>query len=231
VRVEEFLSSHRSAIVQWTSGAGSRVAQYATNTIWLILVPILAAFFLRDGRHFADTMVELVDRRSEKQLLRGLLDDLHVMLASYIRAQLLLALISGAVYTIVLTVLRVPYSFVLGAVGGVLEFIPVLGPLVAAVSILAVALLSNYSHILVLVLFLGAWRLIQDYVNAPRIMGRQLELHPLATLFGILAGGEIAGVLGVYLSVPVMATLRIFWKRWQRYEKQQKPAQQELRAA
>jgi predicted PurR-regulated permease PerM len=80
-----------------------------------------------------------------------------------------------------------------------------------------VALLLSYPHWLALVAFLAAWRLIQDYVVSPRIMGKSMELHPLAAIFGVLAGGEIAGVLGVYLSIPVMASLRIVWRRWRMY--------------
>ena len=106
---------------------------------------------------------------------------------------------------------------VLGVVGGALEFIPVVGPLVAAIVIAFIALLTAYKHLLVLLIFLGAWRLVQDYVNAPRIMGRQTELHPLAALFGVLAGAEIAGVVGVYLSIPIMASLRIVWRHWRTY--------------
>jgi predicted PurR-regulated permease PerM len=146
---------------------------------------------------------------------------MHEMLASYIRAQLTLAAISLVVYTVVLSVMRVPYAFVLGVIGGMLEFIPIVGPLIAAASILGVAFLSRYPHLLLVVIFLGLWRLIQDYVNSPRIMGSRVELHPLAALFGVLAGAEIAGVVGVYLSIPAIATLRIIWRRWQRYEQQQ----------
>jgi predicted PurR-regulated permease PerM len=98
-----------------------------------------------------------------------------------------------------------------------MEFIPLVGPLVAAGTILAVAFLANYQHLLILAIFLGVWRLVQDYVNAPRIMGSTLELNPLATIFAVLAGGEVAGVLGVYLSIPIMATLRIVWRRWRTY--------------
>jgi predicted PurR-regulated permease PerM len=83
--------------------------------------------------------------------------------------------------------------------------------------ILAVALLMSYPHWLVLLIFLIAWRLMQDYVVSPRIMGKSMELHPLGAIFGVLAGGEIAGVLGVYLSIPVMASLRIVWRRWRLY--------------
>jgi predicted PurR-regulated permease PerM len=58
---------------------------------------------------------------------------------------------------------------------------------------------------------------VQDYFVSPRIMGKSVELHPLAAIFGVLAGAEIAGVLGVYLSIPVMASLRIVWRRWRMY--------------
>ena len=98
-----------------------------------------------------------------------------------------------------------------------MEFIPVVGPLVAALLIIGVALLMSYPHWLVLLVFLGGWRMVQDYVISPRIMGRSMELHPLAAIFGVLAGGEIAGVLGIYLSIPVMASLRIVWRRWRLY--------------
>ncbi len=98
-----------------------------------------------------------------------------------------------------------------------MEFIPIVGPLVAAIVIIGVSLLMAYPHWLMVLIFLAVWRLVQDYVVSPRMMGKSMELHPLATLFGVLAGGEIAGVLGVYLSIPVMATLRIVWRRWQLY--------------
>ena len=63
------------------------------------------------------------------------------------------------------------------------------------------------------------WRGIQDYVSSPRIMGSTLELHPLIVLFGVLAGGEVAGVIGVFLSIPVLATLRILWHTWMLYRR------------
>lgn len=218
VRLEQFLEVHSEAILHWGQDVGRRAAEIAANAIWILIIPILSIFFLKDADKFAESLIEIADRRTQRQFLRGILDDLNVMLAAYIRAQLVLAAISLVVYTIVLTVMRVPYSFVLGAIGGFAEFVPVVGPLVAAASILGVAFLTTYPHLLLVAIFLGVWRLIQDYVNAPRIMGRSIELHPLAALFAVLVGAEIGGVLGVYLSVPVMATLRILYRRWQKYE-------------
>ena len=105
---------------------------------------------------------------------------------------------------------------------GVLEFVPVVGPLAAALIIITVALLMSYPHWLVLVIFLGIWRLVQDYVSSPRIMGKSMELHPLAAIFGVMAGGEVAGILGIYLSIPVMASLRIVFRRWRLYAEKRK---------
>ena len=82
-------------------------------------------------------------------------------------------------------------------------------------SVLAIATLAGYAHVVWLLLFLGLWRLTQDYVTAPRIMGRTLEINPLLQIFSVLAGGEIAGVVGALIAVPVAATIRILARRLQ----------------
>jgi predicted PurR-regulated permease PerM len=113
--------------------------------------------------------------------------------------------------------MKVPFALMLASIGGILEFIPVVGPLLATVLITGVALLTGFTHWAVVLVFLLAWRVLQDYVVSPRVMGKTMEMHPLTSIFGVLAGGEIAGVLGVYLSIPVMASLRIVWRRWRMY--------------
>jgi len=212
-----FLTSHRGYLLQLAQKAGLRIAELAQNSWLLILVPILAAFFLKDGHIFSQAALSVVHSKPQREFMQGVISDMNQMLADFIRAQLTLAALSWIAYASVLGSLRVSYALMLGTAGGILEFIPVVGPLVAAALILSVAILTGYPHWLILLLFLIAWRLIQDYVVSPRIMGKSMELHPLAAIFGVLAGGEIAGVLGVYLSIPVMASLRIVWRRWRMY--------------
>jgi predicted PurR-regulated permease PerM len=144
------------------------------------------------------------------------------MLAHFVRAQLTLAALTLLMYSSVLGIMRMPYALVLGTLGGLLEFIPVVGPLAAGLVIVGVALLLSFPHWLALVIFLGIWRLIQDYITSPRIMGQSMELHPLAAIFGVMAGGEVAGILGIFLSIPVMATLRILFRRWRLYAEKRK---------
>jgi predicted PurR-regulated permease PerM len=180
-------------------------------------VPILAAFFLKDARAFSNVALTFVHSKAQREFLQGVISDMNVMLAQFIRAQLTLAALSWIAYGFFLGLMEVPYALMLASAGGILEFIPVVGPLVASVLILGVAVLTGYPHWVVILIFLVAWRLIQDYAVSPRVMGKTMELHPLAAIFGVLAGGEIAGVLGVYLSIPVMASLRIVWRRWRMY--------------
>jgi predicted PurR-regulated permease PerM len=220
--LRDYLASHSDEIANLAQGVGLHVAQVARQAWLLVVVPLLSIFFLKDGLAFSEILLDLVQSRLQRELLQGVLSDLNQMLAHFIRAQLTLAALTFAMYSGGLGLMRMPYALVLGTVGGLLEFIPVLGPLVAAVIIVGVALLTGYKHWLVLIIFLGVWRLIQDYVSSPRIMGHSMELHPLAAIFGVMAGGEVAGILGIFLSIPVMASLRIVFRRWRLYAQKRK---------
>jgi predicted PurR-regulated permease PerM len=220
--LRSYLSSHSEEISRLAQKVGLRVADVAKQAWLLFVVPLLSIFFLKDGRSFSDVLLGLVQSRPQRELLQGVLSDLNQMLAHFIRAQLILAALTLVTYSAVLAIMRMPYALVLGTLGGLLEFIPVVGPLVAAVTIVSVALLLSFPHWLGLVIFLGIWRMIQDYVTSPRIMGHSMELHPLAAIFGVMAGGEVAGILGIFLSIPVMASLRIVFRRWRLYAEKRK---------
>lgn len=220
--MRSYLASHDQELTQWAQRIGLRVADVAKEAWLLIVVPILSVFFLQDGRAFSDVLLSLVQSRPQRELLEGVLNDLNQMLAHFIRAQLILAALTLAAYSAFLGLLKVQSALVLGTIGGLLEFVPVVGPLVGAATIMVVFLLLGYKHWIILLIFLGAWRLVQDYISSPRIMGRSMELHPLAAIFGVMAGGEIAGILGIYLSIPVMASLRIVFRRWRLYAEKRK---------
>jgi predicted PurR-regulated permease PerM len=220
--LRDYLASHSDEIGKLAENVGLHVAEVAKQAWLLVIVPLLSIFFLKDGRAFSEILLDLVQSRPQRELLQGVLSDLNQMLAHFIRAQLTLALLTFVSYSAVLALMGVENALVLGTVGGMLEFIPVVGPLAAAVIIVGAALLTGFPHWLWLVVFLGVWRLIQDYVSSPRIMGHSMELHPLAAIFGVMAGGEVAGILGIFLSIPVMASLRIVFRRWRLYAEKRK---------
>jgi predicted PurR-regulated permease PerM len=132
------------------------------------------------------------------------------------RALTILSLFTLTFFSFYLSVTRVPYALLLAAIAGMLEFIPMIGPLTAATAIVVVSLFSGYPHVLWILIFMGVYRLFQDYVLSPRLMSEGMELHPLLVMFGVFAGGEIGGVAGTFLSVPVLALARILYTRLER---------------
>jgi predicted PurR-regulated permease PerM len=216
-RIEQLIAAHQAEILSWVSKAGAAAAQFLANSLWLALIPILAIFFLADGGEFARAFIDAFDRRDQRRLLRGIAEDLDQMLAHFIFSQILLAGISLVVYSVMLSVLSVPYALALAVAAGIMEFVPVAGPLVAAAAIVGVGFLTAYPHMWAIFLLLGIWRLCQDYIVSPRVMGGKLELHPMAAIAAVLMGGELGGILGVFLSIPIAATIRVIWKHWKYY--------------
>jgi predicted PurR-regulated permease PerM len=218
MHVEHFVSQYRDAILNGVKRLGLEIGVLATGTFWFVLIPILAIPFLKDGRKMVEFGYSLLRLRPRtRHFTEAVLRDLHSMAANYIRAQLALMGLALVAYTVVLSLMRVDYAVILGVAAGILEFIPMIGPLIGAILILAVGFLTGFHHLILLLVFLGGWRLLQDYVNSPRLMHRTLRLHPFAVIFAVLAGGEIAGFLGVFLSIPLLAAVHIIWQRWHTY--------------
>jgi len=180
-----------------------------------VLIPILSFFFLKDGILMRDAIVECFQPRRQS-LAEEILADLHLLVAQYIRALVLLAMATFVSYSIMLSALGVPYAVLLASVAGVLELIPFVGPLTAGAAALVVAGLSGYPHLLWIAIFLIVYRLFQDYVLSPYLLSSGVELHPLLVLFGVLAGEQVAGIPGMFFSVPVIAALRIVLVRMRR---------------
>jgi predicted PurR-regulated permease PerM len=110
----------------------------------------------------------------------------------------------------------VPYSIFLAAIAAFLEIIPLLGPLIAALVVLFVAGLSGYDHLLWIVGFILCYRIFQDYVLYPYLMGGRSHIHPMIIVFGLLAGEQLGGVAGIFLSVPVIVVLVILARHMHR---------------
>jgi predicted PurR-regulated permease PerM len=205
----QFLLRHREDIDRLARG----MEQLTSNAVLvLIVVPVLAIFFLRDGEHMANAFMQLLVPSKKHRAVRAITYELNEMLRRYIRAKVTLGGWSLAFYSAAMFLLRFPHAIALGILGGVLEFIPVAGWMTAAVTILATGILTH-SHWMWMALLLGVWRIVMDYFVSPRVVGRNLEIHPLMVIFGMMVGGETGGIVGIYLSIPFMVVIRVIWRR------------------
>jgi predicted PurR-regulated permease PerM len=217
--VREYLASGTS----FAMPVASRIAQgaflVAANLVFVVLIPILAYLMLAEGPANRERYLRWAATTRRPRFWTRLVDDLDVVLGRYMRALVFLSLAAMVAYGIAFTIADVPFGFVLAVIAGVLEFIPVAGPLVAAVGVLVIAALSGFDHLLLLAGFFVVYRLFQDYVLSPALMSGGVKLPPLLVLFGLLAGEELGGIPGIFLSVPVLAVAR---KVVQRLEEESK---------
>ncbi|HKM67812.1 MAG TPA: AI-2E family transporter [Candidatus Acidoferrum sp.] len=179
----------------------------------ILLIPILALFFLSDGEKLANGVMHLISTRETYETVRALAADLNDMLRHYIRAKVILAVLSFVYCSAAMLFLGYPHALALGLMAGVLEFIPVAGWITALITIVTAGLLTH-SHWIWMAALLGVWRMVMDYAIAPRVMGHELEIHPLLAIFTVMLGGAVGGIVGIYLSVPLVAALRVVWRRF-----------------
>jgi predicted PurR-regulated permease PerM len=210
VRVE--LAKRSNDLVSELPQLGVRFLAVARNLVYVVIIPILGFFFLKDGGMIRQHILDLVDEGPRRALLDDVLADTHLLLAHYMRAMVVLSVGTFTAYSIFLSIMGVPYAILLGLLGGMLEFIPTIGPVVAVLAILLVTVVSG-GHFLAILIFLVCYRMFMDYFASPHVMGQGVELHPLLLLFGVFAGAEAAGVAGAFLSVPVLALVRILYRR------------------
>jgi predicted PurR-regulated permease PerM len=194
---------------------GTKLLTGLGSVLGVVLIPILAFFFLKDGAIIRDAIVDSVDLR-RRELVDNIFSDIHLLLAQYIRALVLLSLATFSFYSIFLGLTGMPFPLLLAGAAATLEFIPAVGPLAGAITIIIVAAATGYGHLIILVIFLGVYRIFQDYVLSPYLMSAGVKLHPLLVLFGALAGEELLGIPGLFFSVPAMAVLRLIIIRLRR---------------
>jgi predicted PurR-regulated permease PerM len=200
-------------ILQTAVGIASSVVSAAFSTLLLL---ILIFFLTKDGRQTGVWIKGMVlpKYRPEIEELGRRLD---VVWKSFFRGQLLLALVIGTMVTVATSVLGLPGALVLGILAGVLEVIPNLGPVLALIPAVLVALIQGssvlpVSNLVFALIIVGVYVVIQQIENnflVPRIMGHSLNLHPLLVLIGVVVGASFAGILGAFLAAPVLASLKV----------------------
>jgi len=206
-------------VIEAVTGAVSDLATAALGYVvylpWLVLIPILGFFLLKDAESFRRSALLMLPRGRWRWRGDEFFQDVNSTLAAYIRAQLTACLLIGVICSLGFTVLRLPGALVMGVLAGFFEFVPLVGPVAIALMAAVLAMFSNgpFNAFLVL-LFLGVLRIAEDYAIYPRLIGQGIHLHPLAVIFAILAGEKLAGVAGIFLAIPVVAILTVSYRHW-----------------
>ena len=182
---------------------------------WLILIPVLSFFLLKDAEVFRASALHMLPKGRWRWRGDEFFQDVNSALAAYIRAQLTACLFIGVVCAIGFTLLGLPSPLVLGLLAGIFEFVPLVGPvLIAVIAAVAALLHAGVPSAVMVLVFLAVLRIVQDYIVYPRLIGQGIHLHPLAVIIAILSGAELAGVAGIFLAIPVVAILTVLYRHW-----------------
>src|SRR5437763_3111401 len=211
-RIRAQLSNGSQELISTVAQAGLKFITVASDLIFIVIIPILAFFFLKEGRTIRRHILDLLEDGPRRALVDDVMADLQLLLPHYMRALVVLSVAAFTAYSIFFSIMGVPYGVLLALVAGFLEFIPMIGPLTSSLLIILVSAVSG-SHAIAVIIFIVAYRIFQDYILSPHLMGQGVEVHPLLVLFGVFAGAEVAGIPGTFLSVPILALVRILYLR------------------
>ena len=198
-----------------TTALGSSLLNVVTYIPWLLLIPILAFFFLKDVNLVRLAVLRTFPAGPLRYRAEMVMQDVNTTLAAYTRAQLISCFLIGLICIVGFWALGLKYALLLGIIAGAFEFVPLIGPAAVGIIVIATAAASdNPWKALYVAIFLIVLRIVQDYVLYPRIVREGIHLHPLIIILSVLAGEQVAGIPGVFISIPIVAILTVLYRHF-----------------
>ena len=203
-----------------------KVAQSGLNFIQIggtiVLIPIIAFYFLLDWERMLENMRRLIPRKYEKSTLT-IVGECHEVLGAFVKGQFLVMFLLGVVYAVGLQLVGIEVGIIIGMIAGLASIIPYLGFAVGIISAIVACLFQfglDWVHLaLVLVVFMVG-QAIEGYILQPFLLGDKIGLSPVAVVFAVLAGAQLAGLLGMLIALPVAAIIVVLLRHArENYEK------------
>ena len=196
-----------TVLLGYLSQSGFFLLTLLTN---VVLVPVLAFFFLRDWDAFVDRIAALVPRKYLPTATR-LAQDSSAMLGAFLRGQFLVMVILGVMYGAGLWLVGLDLGILIGIIAGLLTFVPYLGPAsgIALGVIAALVQYGDWQHVAGVLVVFGIGQIIESYWLTPKMVGDRIGLHPVAVIFAVLAGGQLFGFVGMLIALPVAAVANV----------------------
>lgn len=212
IYLQRYVESNLGNMTSYIMSIGSGVA-----TFFIALV--ISIYLLKDSEYFIGLWNKLYYLVFGKSILGNkiiyVFRVVHEVFAKYLRGQLLEAFFVGVLSAIALSIVGIDYAFVIGIIAGISNMIPYVGPIIGTILAAIMGLLSGtpikilYSIVAMLVV-----QQIDNNLLAPKIVGNSVGLHAVFTMMAILIGGNVGGLLGMLLAVPVAASCKVLFNNW-----------------
>jgi len=216
--VEALLKENLSGLQKSVLGFSQSIIIYLSNivssiTFGIVIVPLILFYLMRDMFKFKESLYIFVSKKNKKEF-KEVLEEIDNIVSGFIRGRIIVCFIVGTLIGLGLYFLHLKFALIIGIVSGILNFIPYLGPIVGVVLALIFALGNSWwTLLMIVVLFVLVNQLEAAYLN-PNILGKGLGLHPLTVILSILICGQLLGILGVLVAVPLAAILKVLATRY-----------------
>ncbi|MBB3127145.1 putative PurR-regulated permease PerM [Paenibacillus rhizosphaerae] len=206
--VDQWLLQWEDRLAKGISNFMDHIGSTINIVLNIFIIPFLIFYILKDFDVFERAVVSLLPRTRRKASVR-LLKEIDEALGNYVRGQFLVCLIVGILAYIGYMIIGMPYALLMASIVAVFNIVPYLGPFLGAAP--AVVMASTISWKMVLMVIIVNWlcQLLESNIVSPQVVGKKLHLHPMLIIFALLVGGEIAGVVGLILAVPLFAVLKV----------------------
>ncbi|HXL60141.1 MAG TPA: AI-2E family transporter [Mycobacterium sp.] len=204
-RVTDAINSSGGSALNGVVSAGTAIFGALADSLIAI---ILTVYFLVDMPRIRTTIYRLVPHtRRPRAILLG--DEVFSKVGAYVLGNVLISVITGAATFIWLIVFGVPYPLLLAIFVAVLDLVPIVGSTIAGVVVAAVALTVSLPVCIATIAFFVVFRLVEDYLLTPRIIGRAVKVPALITVVAVLVGGALLGIVGALVAIPIAAALQL----------------------
>ena len=213
--IEEQINGMQGKIGDWASNIGSWVlaflGSFISGVITLVLVPFFLIYLLLDHDKFAPFVAGFF-KGERKTWIRKTLSDIDATLQAYIQGQLFVSFLVGIMLLIGYLIIDLEYALLLAIIGMATNVIPFLGPYIAVIPAILIALVQDPIMAVYVAIIMLVAQQIESNLITPNVMGNALDVHPLTVITLILAAGNIAGLWGIILAIPVYAVIKTIAK-------------------
>ncbi|MCC5911493.1 MAG: AI-2E family transporter [Clostridiaceae bacterium] len=191
----------------FTSMANALIGMFS-KVIGLVLIPILAFYFLKDAEVFKRSIILLIPKACRRGALK-MATDIDEVLGGFIRGQLTVAAFVGMLTTVSLLILRVEFAALVGLIAGTANIIPYFGPVIGIVPGVIFALMDGPVKALWVIVVFTIIQQVESGIIAPKIVGKSVGIHPVMVIFSLIIGGRFFGIIGLLIAVPTAAVIKV----------------------
>ncbi|MBB5159315.1 AI-2E family transporter [Saccharopolyspora phatthalungensis] len=204
-RVQQLLSGQSATLAQGLLGAGQLLFGVLSGSV---VVAVLVVYFLAAMPRILQTLYRLVPAQRRPHAMR-IGDEVFDQTGGYLLGNLITSLIAGTTSFIWLVIFGVPFPLLLAVLVALLDLVPVAGTILAGVIVTLVSLTVSVPVALATVAFLVVYRIVEDYLLVPKIIGRAVQVPAAATVVAVLLGAALLGIIGALIAIPVAAVIRL----------------------